>query len=494
MRSRPARAGLGVVVVAMLVLGLAPITRGAEEEGGQERLACTDVEAGWGQLALTGHPLSGHYSIQNEDRAVQVFVYDAPGGGKLVNWKSDRPINAVILRSGQDAAVYEYEPPDYSATGLMPPLRDREGRNLAAILFCYEFDEQAVSLVLRLTDSKDPVSVGDEFDYVIEASASSPVADAVLVVTLPPQVTIVDAPGCEVEGQTVLCGLPPGGSLAWSGVISVRAGSAGDAVATAGLRALMVGEEAEASAREVTRIVSSEGGGCGGHEEEDEECSGGGGHDLAAVCTALDPSWKAVVLPGPFAARRYLVRGEDGTLVWVTVGESTGGQTASWSANVPIDAALARTGQDVEVYRYDYPTFFAAGLTAPAGEGGGSRPFADLGFCYQPRAEVDLWVTPAAAPSMEVGRTTVLTAVIANRGYRDAGELEVSIFTSDNLELRSCAGGDAPNGTCRLGNLEAGGRLELGIGIGALDEGRGSVTIEVRSPRESASTQDDNVA
>ena len=45
----------------------------------------------------------------------------APGGGKLVNWKSDRPINAVILRSGQDAAVYEYEPPDYSATGLMPP-------------------------------------------------------------------------------------------------------------------------------------------------------------------------------------------------------------------------------------------------------------------------------------------------------------------------------------------------------------------------------------
>ena len=93
----------------------------------------------------------------------------------------------------------------------------------------------------------------------------------------------------------------------------------------------------------------------------------------------------------PFAARRYLVRGEDGTLVWVTVGESTGGQTASWSANV-LDAALARTGQDVEVYRYDYPTFFAAGLTAPAGEGGGSRPFADLGFCYQPRAEVDLWV------------------------------------------------------------------------------------------------------
>ena len=48
MRSRPARAVLGVLVVAMLVLGLAPITRGAEEEGGQERLACTDVEAGWG--------------------------------------------------------------------------------------------------------------------------------------------------------------------------------------------------------------------------------------------------------------------------------------------------------------------------------------------------------------------------------------------------------------------------------------------------------------
>ena len=92
--------------------------------------------------------------------SVEFFVYDAPAGGKLVNWSSDAPLAAVILRSGQDAATYEYEPPATNASGLQPPLVDRDGRNLAAVIACYQPDPIDVGIDIHLSDSTDPVEVG----------------------------------------------------------------------------------------------------------------------------------------------------------------------------------------------------------------------------------------------------------------------------------------------------------------------------------------------
>lgn len=485
------RGGLGILVVVMLVLGLAPVTLGAEHGGSPDRLVCSDVNAGWSQLALTGHPLSGHYTILDDFRTIEVFVYDGADGGKRVNWKADGPIDAAILRSGNDAAVYEYEPPRLSDTGLMPPLNDREGRNLAAVLFCYRPEPVDTTLDLRLADSTDPVAVGDRFTYFVHASASGPVSEAEVVVTLPPQVVPVEAPDCGVDGLVVRCPLAPGPDLDWSGTITVEAVSGGEAIARATLFTRIGQETQEVGAVEVTRIEAGHGGGCDHGEEEGEECEGGG-HDLAAVCTSLDPSWNTLILPGPFASRRYLATDADGTEIWVTVSESSGVQAASWTSNVPIDAALARTGQDVEIYRYDFPTFSGAGIVAPPGEGSGSRPIADLGFCYLPRVAVDLAIAGAGPDVIEVGKVSLLAALIENRGYLEASDVRLTIEASDNVEVRSCAGGPFSRGDCALGGLEGGARVDVGIGIVGTEEGPGWVTVEVRSDSESVVRSDDN--
>ena len=366
---------------------------GSTDHGGQpDKLTCESIDPSWIQLELTGHPLSGHYTIGDDFRTVDLFVYDGAAGGKQVNWLSDGPIDAVILRSGLDAATYEYEPSATGATGLLPPLKDREGRNLAAILACYDPAAADVDIDVFLADSRDPVNVGDDFDYVVEVTTSDPLTDVQVTLTLPDNVLLIAAPDCASDGGTVRCAPPMGETAAWRMAATVSAVSAGDAIAWAHLDAQAGDRVIAAHAVEVTRVIgpAGHGGGCDGHEDEhdtgsepghtDDQCSDGGAQ-LIAACEAFDPDAEVAVLAGPFASRRYLVDTDTGARIWVTVDETTGAQRAAWEANVPIAAALARTGREIREFLYEPAAFSGTDVVGPESPSG-PRPMADLAFCY----------------------------------------------------------------------------------------------------------------
>lgn len=366
---------------------------GSTDHGGQlDKLTCESIDPSWIQLELTGHPLSGHYTIGDAFRTVDLFVHDGAAGGKQVNWLSDGPIDAVILRSGLDAATYEYEPAAIGATGLLPPLKDRAGRNLAAILACYDPGAPDVDVDVFLADSHDPVNVGDDFDYVVEVTTSDPLTDVQVTLTLPNNVLLIAAPECASDGGTVLCAPPMGETAAWRMSATVSAVAAGDAIAWAHLDAQAGDRVIAVHAVEVTRIIgpAGHGGGCDGHEDHDDtgsepghtddQCSDGGAQ-LIAACEAIDPDAEVAVLAGPFASRRYLVNSDTGARIWVTVDETTGAQRAAWEANVPIAAALARTGRQIREFPYEPAAFSGTDVVGPEAPSG-PRPMADLAFCY----------------------------------------------------------------------------------------------------------------
>jgi hypothetical protein len=166
------------------------------------------------------------------------------------------------------------------------------------------------------------------------------------------------------------------------------------------------------SALEVTRIVGSpgKGGGCGGHEDghdtdhetghdpgasgsdHEEGACGTERHGLIAACTAIDPAAETILLKGPFASRRYQLRGPDEIMIWVSVGETTGAQMASWQSSVPVDAVIARTGKQLEIYQSRPAALEGTGVVGPI-SGSGPRPMADIAFCVVVPPAVD--VVPA---------------------------------------------------------------------------------------------------
>ena len=487
-------------VTAVLVLGTAPATGATDEEapvpdvdhgddhgdagGGGEhnsptRLSCDAIDPGWTELALTGHPVSGRYVVEDENRSVQIFVHDAAAGGKVVNWHADAPIDAVILRSGQDAATYEYEPPSLGATGLLPPLADRDGRNLAAVLVCYAPAEPASGVELFLSDSGEPVAVGNPVDYLMRATATSAVNDPEIVLTLPPEVRAVDAPGCEITDSIVRCVPTLDGEPAWEGIITTTAISPGDAVARAELTGRVLGVDVTATAVEVTRIIA-EG---QGHEGEDGDH---GGPDFTSACATLAPGSEVIILPGPFASRRYLVTSGDDIEIWVTVEESDGAQRARWSSNVPIDGALTRTGRDIVSYPYMPPAFSGTGLVGPA-SGSGLRPIADIAFCITPQTPVDVRVSIATAPVVGVGEPTEVRVTVTNTGYEAAEKVELQLEAPKITmsAFRDCDLIPTDESGCAIGRLEAGEVTEIAFEARVLEVGIAEVTARVSAVNES---------
>jgi hypothetical protein len=466
----------------------------SHDDGHSDRLSCSDIDPDWQQLAVTGHPVSGHYTVSDAFRTVQFFVYDESSGGKMVNWHSDGPIDAVILRSGPDSATYEYEPPARSDTGLLPPLKDREGRNLAALLACYDPAGATVGIELSLGDSEDPVTQGDIFDYVVDVSTSDPLTDSRVEITLPTQISALAAPGCTVAGDTVTCSPPLTDQGSWTTAVSVSADAPGDAIARAVLTGQAGDEAIYASSVEVTRIVGSEGhdDGCGEHEDEDE--CGGGEAALIAACSVIDPEAITAVLPGPFASRRYLVEGDGGARIWATISESSGVQTADWESNLPIDAVLARAGRDIVEYRYGPLTFEATGIVGPPGGGSDApRPMADLAFCYLPRHTVDVGLTAAPMPTLAIGDLYQFVVDIANRGYREAIDVSVLTTADEGVRLRYCPDQTPGDDHCSIGQLGAGDSIPVEFQLVGRSPGPGAIVIEVRARNEAADARADNV-
>jgi LPXTG-motif cell wall-anchored protein len=361
----------------------------ADPGGGTSRLACADIDPVWTELSLGGHPISGTYNVGDELRTVELVVRDAPSGGKVVDWSSDGPMTAVVLHSGQDAATYEYEPPATGGSGLVPPLADRDGRNLASVAVCYAPTSVDVGIDLVLADSADPVEVGHTYEYVVSVDTTGPLHDAQVQLSLPREVELIDAPGCSTEGEVVRCAPSLETVSSWQLPVTVRAAAAGDAIARADLEAHTGEEEVNASAVEVTRLVGPHGGDCEDHagdpgDDHDGEGCPGGAQVLIDSCLALDPAAGALVLPGPFSSRQYVVEGGDGVRVLVTVAETTGQQLASWESNVPVELVLTRTGRQVAEFRYDPAVLAGYEIAGPPAGSGQPRPMADIAFCLLP--------------------------------------------------------------------------------------------------------------
>jgi hypothetical protein len=433
---------------------------------------------------------------------VEFFVFDGPAGGKVVNWHSDGDIDAVILRSGLDAAVYEYDPPARLGSGLLPPLVDREGRNLALVLACFTETAVEVGLDVFLADSSDPVAVDDEFTLVIDITASDLLSDAEITLRLPEELTAIDAPECVVEERTVRCTPPLDAHTEWTIEILVSAIEAGIAVSRVQLDA--DGEEGPVttSALEVTRIIGPRGGGgCGGHEDghepgeapdhgEDDECSDDG-HGLVAACEAIDPSTKTIVLQGPFASRRYLTGGDGGERIWVSVGETTGAQAATWESNTPVAAALARTGKAIETYLYDPPAVSGSGVVGPAA-GSGPRPIADLAFCIVDLPPVDLSLTAGPLPTIDKGRVGTVSLSINNTGFERAEGVTVGIEPSGHVELAGCGRGRMVEGNCEFEGVGPEANHPVEVSLRGLMIGTDEVVFFVAAENESDDQQDNN--
>ena len=382
---------------------------GDTDQGHQpDLLACADLDPGWRQLEVKGHPVSGNHVVGDDTITVEIVLRDAPAGGKVVNWHASAPVDAVMLRSGQDHAVYEYDPPVTGATGLLPPLKDRDGRNLAAVIACYDPDRPLVGVELTLEDDADPIEVGDTLTYHLAVHAAIEVASPEVTVTLSGLLGEPEAGECLVDGSLVSC-TPTFVDGAWSTTLEVEAFEAGDAITFAVLEA--EGDEGPItlSSVEVTRIIGAPGGGgCGGHETDGHETDGhdtdghdtdghepgGGGDDhdgcgggqagaLVAACTELDPEWTAVLLMGPYGNRSYVV-GAAGGRIWVDVSEAPGHQVASWTSEAPVGAVLARTGQNVISTVFDAPMLEGSGVTGAPSGSGAPRPIADMVFCVAP--------------------------------------------------------------------------------------------------------------
>ena len=307
---------------------------GSDSGGHADQAELHDIDPSWSEVALTGRPLSGHYQVGDAHRSVD-SSYDAPAGGELVNWSSDAPLSAVILRSGQGCyATYEYEPPATNASGLQPPLVDRD-ENLAAVIACYQPDPIDVGIDIHLSDSTDPVEVGTQFAYVIEVDASGYLNGSSILLELAPEVTAIDGGDCTISAQQIQCAPPLNETVSWTTAITVEAVQSGVAVTWAHLQAEGDETPVSASALEVTRIVGDRGhgGGCGGHEDGGDDHTSGGDHEdgacgsdqhgMAAACTAVDPAAQTLVLQGPFASRRYQLDGPGQVEIQIEIGETT---------------------------------------------------------------------------------------------------------------------------------------------------------------------------
>lgn len=477
-----------------------------DHAGGSDKITCADIDPEWNQLELKGHPLSGHYAVSDANRSIEFFVYDAPAGGKKVNWSSDGPIDAVILRSGQDAATYEYETPTTSASGLIPPLVDREGRNLAAVLGCYSEQPEAVDIDLYLADSSDPVEVGIPFSYIVEVVVPGTLSEAEVLLTLAPGIVATQADPCAIEDRTVRCSPPLETLEQWSTEIEVTASESGLAVSWIQLTGVGETGPVSVSALEATRVIGERGGhggGCGGHddghedghdpgsEHHDEEGCGEDRHGLVAACEAIEPGARTIVLRGPFASRRYQVSEQNGTEIWVQIGETTGAQMASWQSNVPVDAVLARTGRQIEIYANTPPTYEGSGVVGPM-SGSGPRPMADLAFCIGDRPAVDMSVSAGHAVSIPLGRSRPLEVTVTNAGHRAAIGVTLRIEPSSHVELRACGRFDAVEGSCTIGPLDPLDTTSLDLRLQGTAVGTGDILVEVAADNEDTARKNDN--
>lgn len=143
-RGHPARwaaALIGGVVAALLVLALSSTARAASVEpvlvSGNPTCADLGYDAGF---KPPGEKVPGTYTFPGTTKTV---TFTTPTGSSI-NWSSQLPLDAVIVKGGPNANVYVYDPPAEatSDTGLTTPTNPENNQpfGLSHVEFCYDFE------------------------------------------------------------------------------------------------------------------------------------------------------------------------------------------------------------------------------------------------------------------------------------------------------------------------------------------------------------------
>lgn len=171
---------------------------------------------------------------------VTIDVHDTDQG-QVFDWSSDVSIDAVVVKGGPYANVYQYDPPNesYGDTELHAPLNESNNKwyGLSHVTFCYDVE---VDARLTLTPSQDANHVGT--DHVITATLQFDYGDGYGFVPAPEGEVInfaTDGPGSlssatgttDANGQcTVTLTSDTTGlttiSASWSGTIVTAEGEA----------------------------------------------------------------------------------------------------------------------------------------------------------------------------------------------------------------------------------------------------------------------------
>lgn len=128
---------------------------------------CEDLDYDFGFKPSEGLPASDTYTIPN----VGDVTIDLNGTTTYFDWSSTFGIDAVIVKGGNDADAFVYEPPSEATgdTDLHAPFKaDETPRNISHIEFCYDIEQQPETGRITIKKVTDPA--GDQTDFGFEGS------------------------------------------------------------------------------------------------------------------------------------------------------------------------------------------------------------------------------------------------------------------------------------------------------------------------------------
>lgn len=192
--SREKRAPLFVILAVAAVALIAPPALAAS--------VTPVVVPGNPNCAALGHagsafkvdpPVSGTYALD----AVNTVTVTFSGGGKVLDWSATIPIDRVIVKGGDAANVYNYDPEALSDTGLLAPVNQSGGpAEISHVEFCFDYEvavtKTAVPAFTRtftwaIEKTADPATLemfrGDSATVTYTVAATRTVVDSAFAVS-----------------------------------------------------------------------------------------------------------------------------------------------------------------------------------------------------------------------------------------------------------------------------------------------------------------------
>ncbi len=138
------RRGFLLVLVGMFVIAMfgaahpvsaasGKLTTYPDWTSGNAIFECNSIDFPYG-TKLDGNPNSGTYQLDGGAGSVTITWTDA--NKSILNWSATIGIDAVILKAGNGANIYTYDPEEKNDTGLATP----NGKNISHLTFCYDYE------------------------------------------------------------------------------------------------------------------------------------------------------------------------------------------------------------------------------------------------------------------------------------------------------------------------------------------------------------------